>query len=124
MPTISIKLNLPQEVWDVYQSNGKPLETALSQRLISCQDFTSEKPLYITDTLRRRLERLFGRNFQTPEELVHTMEKYITARIGEVDVPLQPLLLTRLKSRCFGKPFEQFLAERVVCGLEEYAGMR
>ena len=124
MPTISVKLNLPQEVWDLYQQGDRPLDYMLSNRLIECKNFTSNKPLYVTDALRKRLERLFGRNFDKAEQLVEVMERYITARIGEVDVQLNPTLLNRLKSRCFGKPFEQFLTERVVEGLEEYAGMR
>lgn len=123
MPTISVKVTLPQEVLDQFQEEGN-LGNNISKHLMATKDFTSDKPIYITDVLRRRLDRLFGRNFQSATELVEAMERYVTARIGEVDIQLQPILLTRLKSRCFGKPFEQFLSERIVTGLEEFAGMR
>lgn len=123
MAILSIKLNIPDEILKQYEERGS-LEKVLSSQLISCVDFTSDKPIYVNDTLRKRLERLFGRNFKDAGELVQQMEKYVTARIGDVDVTLSPALLIRLKTRCFGKPFEQFLAERAIVGLEEYAGMR
>lgn len=123
MAILSIKLNIPDEILKQYEERGN-LEKVLSQQLASTIAFTSEKPIYVNDTQRKRLERLFGRNFKDADDLVHLMEKYVTARIGEVDVTLSPALLIRLKTRCFGKPFEQFLAERAVVGLEEYVGMR
>lgn len=123
MAVLSIKLEIPDDILKQYESRGS-LEKVLSDHLTNCVTHTSKKPIYITDTYRKRLERLFGRNFKDAEDLVHQMEKYVTARIGNVDVQLSPALLTRLKSRCFGKPFEQFLAERTVIGLEEYAMMR
>ncbi len=123
MAILSIKLDIPDDVLKVYELRG-PLEKVLSEQLIKCVHHTSFKPIYLTDTNRKRLERLFGKNFKDPEDLIHVMERYVTARIGDVDVQLSPALLTRLKTRCFGKPFEQFLAERAIYGLEEYAGMR
>lgn len=124
MALLSIRLNMPKEVLDKYEQQGENLGKTLSARLVQCVDHVSEKPLYIDDRLRRRLERLFGKNFDRPEDVVHMMERYVTARIGEVDVQLAPQLLTRLKSRCFGKPFDQFLAELTVEELERHVGMR
>lgn len=123
MAILSVKLNIPEDILKQYEERGI-LEKVLSNQLAACVAFTADKPIYINDTQRKRLERLFGRNFKDADELVHQMEKYVTARIGEVDVKLSPALLIRLKTRCFGKPFEQFLAERATIGLEEYAGMR
>jgi hypothetical protein len=120
---LSVKLDLPDNVLKKYELRG-PIDKVLSETLTDCVNFTSTKPIYITDTQRKRLERLFGKNFKDADELIHMMERYVTARIGDVDVQLPPQLLTRLKTRCFGKPFEQFLVERVIEGLELYAGMR
>ena len=123
LATLSIKLSIPDDILKQYEDRGS-LEKVLSAQLVSCVSFTADKPVYVNDTQRKRLERLFGRNFKDADDLVHLMEKYVTARIGDVDVTLSPALLIRLKTRCFGKPFEQFLAERAVVGLEEYVGMR
>jgi hypothetical protein len=118
-----LKIQLPDEIVTKFESEG-PLDKVVTKRLLHAADFTSEKPLYITDVQRRRLDRLFGCNISSPEALIHLMEKYVTARIGEVDVTLSPVLLSRLKTRCFGKPFETFLSDLIVRGLEEYVGMR
>lgn len=123
MATLSIKLTLPEEVLKKYELRGS-LEKVLSEQLTKCVDFTSQKPIYITDALRRRLDRLFGKNFEDAEVLVGALERFVTARIGDVDVVLPFPLLSRLKSRCFGKPFEQFLTDRVIISLEEYCGIR
>jgi hypothetical protein len=120
---LSIKLEVPDEVLKKYELRGS-LEKVMSQTLTDCVDFTAQKPIYVNDTQRKRLDRLFGRNFKNADELIHLMERYVTARIGDVDVQLPPQLLVRLKTRCFGKPFEQFLAERALQGLEEFAAMR
>jgi hypothetical protein len=121
--TVTVKLNLQESTLAEYEKRGS-LDKVLSDHLTSTLNFTSTKPLYFTDTQRKRMDRLFGRNFKSSEDLIMQIEKYITARIGEVDIQLQPSLLARLKTRCFGKPFETFLAERIIIGLEEYTGMR
>lgn len=123
MAIISIKLNIPEETLKKYESRGS-LEKVMSETLTTCVDYTAQKPIYVNDTQRKRLDRLFGKNFKDADEIIQMMERYVTARIGEVNVQLSPQLLTRLKTRCFGKPFEQFLAERAVQGLEEFAAMR
>lgn len=123
MAILSIKLDIPDAILKKYEVRGS-LEKVLAETLVECVDFTAKKPIYINDTQRKRLDRLFGKNFSTADELIHMMERYVTARIGDVDVQLSPQLLVRLKTRCFGKPFEQFLAERTVQGLEEFVAMR
>lgn len=123
MAILSVKLDIPDETLKKYELRG-PLDKVLSETLTACVNFTASKPIYVNDTQRKRLDRLFGKNFKDADELIHMMERYVTARIGDVDIQLPPQLLTRLKTRCFGKPFEQFLAERTVEGLELYAGMR
>ena len=124
MAAVVVKLHLPEDVLAKYEESG-PLDKVLAEKLRKTVDFNAEKPLYINDHLRRRLERLFGRNFDSPEDLVKLMERYVTARIGDVDIQLSPILLQRLKTRCFSnKPFEQFLTDQVITGLEEYVGMR
>jgi hypothetical protein len=120
---VSLKLSLPAEVVEKYESQG-PIEKVLAERLTSSVDYTAKKPLYLNDYQRTKLDRLFGRNFSTPDEVTKAIEKALSVRVEEVPIALNPTLLSRLRSRCFGKTFEQFLQERVVAGLEEYCGMR
>lgn len=124
MALLAIKLNVPKEVLNKYESQGEDLGKVLSKRLIECVDYTAEKPLYVDDKMRRRLDRLFGKNFNNADQVVQMMERYVTIRVGKVNIQLSPLLISRLRSRCFGKVFDKFLEERVIEGLEEFAMMR
>jgi hypothetical protein len=121
---VSVKLTLPDETYTAYEALKQPIEKVFADRLVNCVDFTSKKPLYITDYQRQRLDRLFGRNFASTDELLRAIEKALSVRIEGIPINLNPTLLTRLRSRCFGKTFEKFLEELTVQGLEEYAGMR
>ena len=121
---VSVKLTLPDEVVAAYESAKQPLDKVLAERLTACVDFTSKKPLYITDYQRQKLDRLFGRNFSNTDELLRAIEKALSVRIEGIPINLNPVLLARLRSRCFGKTFEKFLEEQTVQGLEEFAGMR
>lgn len=120
---LSVKLDLPKEVYDAYESQG-PLEKVLATRLIQSVDHTSKKPIYIPDDIRQRLDKILGRNLSGPEDLLHAVEQIVCISISDVKVPLHPTLLKRLRTRCFGMQFEDFLADQTVKSLEEFAGMR
>lgn len=120
---VSVKLDLPLDVFNIYESQG-PLDKVLAAQLAKCCTYAAKKPLYINDEQRQALDKLFGRNFGSADELVKAVAELVSISVDNVEVPLNPLLTKRLKSRCFGKPFNQFLAERAIAGLEEFAGMR
>ena len=82
------------------------------------------KPLHISDDQRRRLEAALGKNFSHAHELVAMVERSMTIQVGETQVPLTPYLLDRLKSRCFGLPFDKFIERTVKQALEEFCGLR
>lgn len=125
MAGLHLKLHLPDEVIDKYESFG-PLDKVLSEHLKKTLEFRATKPLFINDALRQRLEKFFGRNFDTPLDLIKVIEKYSTIRVGDVDIKLPPSLLSRLRSRHFNtnETFEQFLAKKIIIGLEEFTGVR
>lgn len=125
MGSIHIKLHLPDDVIAKYEALGS-LEKVLSDHLKKTADFNSTKPLYITDALRQRIEKFFGRNFDNPLDLIKVIEKYSTIRVGDVDIKLPPQILSRLRSRHFNvnETFEQFLIKTITTGLEEYVGLR
>jgi hypothetical protein len=122
---VKLLLDIPSDIYHRYVSQaGKgEVEDLISDRLTSCVDHTAAKGLYLNDPSRRSLEVLLGRNFNTADDLVESVRKLAALRFPEVEIALQPQLLTRLKTRCFGKPFPEFLKERVVKGLEEYTMM-
>jgi len=103
---------------------NKPIEYLIAERLPQLAETDSEKPIVIDDDHRRRLEHVLGRNLSTAEELVRAMEHSMTLDVGGVRIELTPYLLNRLQSRCFGVPFDQFMALTVKRGLEEYCGLR
>lgn len=126
--TLRTTLQIPQAILTAYENEanakGVPLESVLSARLLAAASHSSIKPLYLEDPKRKELERLLGVNIRSADHLISIVRSLQSVKVGDVSVPLKPTLLTRLKTRCFGKPFPDFLAERVSIGLEEYAGMR
>jgi hypothetical protein len=120
---VSVKLNLPKYLVEAFEKEGD-LEAVLESRLIAAANYTSKKPLYIDDSTRQQFDSLFGKNFSTPEELLAAVKKLMTVKVEKVNIALNPTLITRLRTRCFGLPFEDFLVKQVVGGLEEYVGMR
>lgn len=102
----------------------KPVEYLIAERLGQIATSNSVKPLVITDENRRKLEAALGKNFSTPEELVRMVSLAMTVSVGEANIPINPTLLFRLQSRCFGMPFDKFIELTVTRALEEYCGMR
>jgi len=103
---------------------NKPIEYLIAERLPQLAEADSEKPIVINDGQRRRLETALGRNVSSADELVRAMEHSMTLDVGGIHIELTPYLVSRLKSRCFGMAFDQFMALTVKRGLEEYCGLR
>lgn len=116
-------ISLPEALYQAYSEGGDP-EPVIADRLGRCLFHTSSKPLYFTDDQRRELERLLGRNVSGPAEALRLITSLVTMKVDNLKVELKPRVLERLKSRCFGKPFTQFLAQLVNDELERFVGMR
>lgn len=115
-------LDIPESVYREYAAQGD-VDAAISTRLVTCIHHTSKKPIYIDDLTRKQFEKLLGRNFSTAEALLAAVRTLMTVKVADIEVPLQPTLLQRLRTRCFGQTFDQFLTERIVRELEEYTMM-
>jgi len=102
----------------------KPIEYLIAERLPQLAQSHSIKPIIIDDEARRRIERVLGRNLSEPDELIRILERALTLQVGDTPVELTPYLLERLRSRCFGMPFDKFVAFTVRRALEEYCGLR
>lgn len=125
---VSLKLNIPRGVFEKYEAQASASETStesvVADRLVTCVNQTSKKPLYIDDEMRQKFDSLFGKNLSTPEQLYKEVEKLLKVNVADIEVNLKPLVVTRLRTRCFGTTFEDFVKQRVTEGLEEYVGMR
>ena len=125
---VQVRVVLPKEIADLYEIQaedaGFTLEQVLQERLQACVYFDSEKPLYFTDAQRQELDSLLKRNIGSSEKALASIRSQLTAEISGIKVLLPPNVLQRLKTRCFGKPFEQFFRETVIRVLEEFVVMR
>ena len=62
----------------------------------------------------RALSAATGENFQTAEELVRSVQKMSSIRVHNVEVVLEPGLLSRLKTRCLVPNFSVWLRDEVL----------
>lgn len=100
------------------------VEDYIARKLPQIAISNSTKPIVVSDDERRVLERLLGKNMLTGGDLIKIVERAMNLSVAEASVPLTPYLLDRLKSRCFGMPFDRFMALTVKRLLEEFAGIR
>jgi len=130
---VLIRLRLTPELASAYELQATDLNVTLEElleaRLTQFVGLRTIKPLYFSDDERREIESLLGKNFNSIKELIRLIHIAMSVRLnGKPDVScrvdLKPNLLTRLRSRCFGKPFEEFLSHTVVEELERFVGLR
>lgn len=131
-PDLLVRLRLSPELTAAYELQatdlGVSLEELLEDRLTQAVRMRDAKPLYFCDTDRQELESLIGKNVNTPAEVLRLIRTALSVKISSRNtttrVDLKPNLITRLRSRCFGKPFDEFLRERIIEELERYCGIR
>ena len=103
---------------------GIDVEQLLSDRLAACVTHTAQKPIYFSDGERQELEKILGKNILNAKDLLAQIRNAISVRIGTQKITLKPGLLQRLKTRCLGMRWEEFLEKIITEDLERYAGMR
>lgn len=69
------------------------------------------------------LSKALGRNVQTKTELLNAADRVTGMSVDGVDVYLEPMLLSRLKSRCVHQEWKNFIHEQTIRCLREYAGL-
>lgn len=131
--TCRIRLDLPEDLIDLYtsqaDSQGMTLDEILIKRLTDFSGQTALKPLYFDDSDRQYLESLIGKNVSTPNDALNSIKSALSISLtsfgnATVRVSLKPHLLSRLKARCFKQPFPEFLMRTVQQELERFCGMR
>lgn len=119
---------LSDEIARTYQDEadrkGVDIEELLSLRLANCIDHGASKPIYFNDAERQEAERMLGKNIFSTRDLLTLIRAAVSVRVHNLRITLKPALLQRLKSRCLGVKWEEFLEKVIVEDLERYAGMR
>ena len=125
--SIRLTVHLDEEVARKFEdraaSLGMSLETYMAAHLAMCADYTSEKPLYLTDENRRELERLLGRNFDTAEDFMIFMRRMHLVDVADTKVSLDQPLLQLLQRSCGAKDFKPWITHQVRWMLQHYMGM-
>lgn len=125
---VQLRVTLPKDLADLYEIQAQedeiPVESKIVERLQACVYYEDDKPLYFNDQQRRELDSLLKRNVQTSEKALAAIRAQLTADVSGFKVQISPDVLKRMKSRCFGKPFEVFFKETVNKLLEEFVMMR
>lgn len=71
------------------------------------------------------LEKLLGRNFRNPEDLIGCIRTLKSVTVGGVEVDLSPVIWSRLQSRGKNFPdFDKWLSDVIVRLLEGYVQLR
>jgi hypothetical protein len=99
------------------------VEEKLTERLAETISFTAEKPIYIDDVFRQRIDKMLGRNIGSAEELLTAIQHGTTIECADVQVHIEDNLMRRLKSRLFGRSFAQVVTEAVIYGLKQKVGL-
>lgn len=125
---VALKILLPEDVYDSYErlaeETDTPVHDLLVERVSRFSDRRDRKPLYFGDEERRTLEELIGVNVDSPARALLEIRRMTTMRVNNARVQLKPQLIQRLKSRCFGMEFPDFVRDVVTKELERYCNMR
>ena len=132
MPTASefmIRLPLSNALLETYEKEaertGKTLEEFLIQHLRKTKPLLAqEKPLIITDTDRRRIEAAMAKGFNDGSQLADSCEKLTVININGLDVTLGEQVIERLRTRCYGMTFDEFVRATVTRLVETEVGLR
>lgn len=126
--SVRLKLDLPQHIIDTYERQaeecGVSLEELIAARLCDSTEYTSTKPIYVTDEKRRVLEAILGRNLTSAEDLVKEVRVAASIRVDNVRVALPQDVRKRLTTRHVDKTitYEEHVCRIVRRLLAEFVG--
>ena len=125
---VRLSLSVSEELFQDYQAQadraGVNVEHLIADRLEQVVSQTDSKPLYVTDAQRKVLERILGRNVNSPQRLVMEVEKLATVEVAGVAVSIPVDLLVKVKSRSFRAPYQDVLKREILLALERFVGIR
>ena len=124
-----VRLPLPESLLTTYEKeadrSGKPLEEFLAQHLRKTRALLAqEKPLIVTDADRRRMESALAKGFNDGSQLADACVKLATICVNGLDVTVGEQVIERLRTRCYGMTFDEFIQGTVSRLLENEVGLR
>jgi hypothetical protein len=126
--TVKLSLYVPETLLDAYAERaaklGHSVEDELLMRLRDCAGHTAQQGIYLDDVTRQALAMLAARTIKTPADVLEFARKQTLLKVGGVDIVLSPQLADRLRSRCFGKAWDEHIREVVIRNLEVEVGLR
>lgn len=126
----ALRIQLPESLYALFEDQAKQsnctIEEILVRRLQQTKDLDnfSGRTVKLEPAQRQRVEKLFGRSFQTGADLVHYLEGAYTLKVGGVDVQLSGECLKRVQSRAIRRPYEELLREVITRQVEHFVGLR
>lgn len=125
---VKLQITLPESLYDQFAERatkiGRPVESEIISRLQRCATHTATTPIYLDDHDRSELSQAAGQLLQTPAEVINWAKRTVQIEVAGVKIDLSERLLSRLKSRCFGKSLDETIKQYVLEGLERAVGMR
>jgi hypothetical protein len=85
-------------------------------------DDASDIAMFLTQSDINRLSSITGRNLLTREDLISQVTFLSCVSVEGTSIPLEPGLLSRLKSRCYKQEFPTFLRDVILRELHAFCG--
>ena len=132
MPTASeyiLRLSLPDSLITTYEKeaerSGKPLDEFVAQHLRKTKALLAQnKPLILTDSDRQRIEAALAKGFNDGSQLADACSKLTSINVNGLDVNVSEQVIERLRTRCYGMTFDEFVQATVQRLLEVEVGVR
>lgn len=127
---VRVTLDVPSSLFDLLEeqaiAKGRMVEDEMIDRLrrfLSCSDPSA---LYFSGQQKSDLERALGHTCNTADIALAQLRTAISLRVGDVAIPLEPRIQTRIASRAKAerRSAEDVLKREVTQGLERYVGIR
>lgn len=123
--TVQFEIELPIRVYDaLIDYAGKTITDVkeVAARSIA-RSVRRDQPFEISHENKLVLEKAIGRNLTSDHELVEVVKRLAEIRVGEIDVPLTPMLWERLRSRCIGPNFNAYVVSNVTAIIKRFVGV-
>lgn len=130
---VSVRLELPEHVYDLYEGQAdklsRDIESLMTQRLTRFAE-NGDNGLFFTDAQKKRLEKIVGRGIGDAEGALQHLESTHKIRVNmpqePIEIELDAKLLQRLTSRLGayrGQTMQSLITREALRGLKQFCGL-